>query len=166
MVLKLVLTTFMLNSCLECFVLSSHVPLFDSSSLLVAKLYSEIKPDDSRVKGTKKGKAKKKKSTVDPFEKKKPKLDELKVQSRQTKLNVFHQFSLQVAAAGHFSTFFLFHFYTFCLSHLFRCFLRSWRLNLTTLKTGCTVLICSEERLVMMKTKTPQMKTGLLANSK
>lgn len=90
MVLKLVLTTFMLNSCLECFVLSSHVPLFDSSSLLVAKLYSEIKPDDSRVKGTKKGKAKKKKSTVDPFEKKKPKLDELKVQSRQTKLNVFH----------------------------------------------------------------------------
>lgn len=42
----------------------------------------EIKPDDSPVKGPKRGKGKKdkKKHTIDPFEKKKPKLDELKVE--------------------------------------------------------------------------------------
>lgn len=41
-------------------------------------LYSEIKIDDSPVKGSKRGKGKKKK-TVEPAEKKKPKLEELKV---------------------------------------------------------------------------------------
>lgn len=51
-------------------------------SLLTANLYSDIKPDDSPVKGTKRGKSKKeKKKVADPFEKKKPKLDELKVTS-------------------------------------------------------------------------------------
>lgn len=49
-------------------------------SVLTANLYSDIKPDDSPVKGTKRGKGKKeKKKLADPFEKKKPKLDELKV---------------------------------------------------------------------------------------
>ncbi|KAF3700952.1 Otoferlin Fer-1-like protein 2 [Channa argus] len=45
----------------------------------------DIKPDDSSVKGTKRGKGKKekKKQAVDPFEKKKPKLDELKVYAKE-----------------------------------------------------------------------------------
>lgn len=66
----------------------------------------EIKPDDSRVKGTKKGKAKKKKSTVDPFEKKKPKLDELKVfpKELETEFDNFedwlHSFNLFRGKAG------------------------------------------------------------------
>ena len=53
-----------------------HPPLLHA--VLTANLYSDIKPDDSPVKGTKRGKGKKKKMQ-DPFEKKKPKLDELKV---------------------------------------------------------------------------------------
>lgn len=42
----------------------------------------EIKADDAPVKGPKRGKGKKdkKRLAVDPFEKKKPKLDELKVE--------------------------------------------------------------------------------------
>ncbi|KAI3367492.1 hypothetical protein L3Q82_026341 [Scortum barcoo] len=44
----------------------------------------DIKPDDSPVKGTKRGKGKKeKKKQADPFEKKKPKLDELKVYPKE-----------------------------------------------------------------------------------
>lgn len=56
-------------------------PFSSFHSVLTAKLYSDIKPDDSSVKGTKRGKGKKekKKLAVDPLEKKKPKLDELKV---------------------------------------------------------------------------------------
>lgn len=44
-------------------------------------LYSEIKTDDSAVKGSKRGKGKKekKKTAAEPAEKKKPKLEELKV---------------------------------------------------------------------------------------
>lgn len=43
-------------------------------------LYSEIKTDDSPVKGSKRGKGKKeKKKTAEPAERKKPKLEELKV---------------------------------------------------------------------------------------
>lgn len=46
----------------------------------VANLYSEINTDDSPVKGSKRGKGKKeKKKTAEPAEKKKPKLEELKV---------------------------------------------------------------------------------------
>lgn len=49
-------------------------------STLYANLCSDIKPDDSPVKGTKKGKGKKeKRKTPEPLDKKKPKLDELKV---------------------------------------------------------------------------------------
>lgn len=48
-------------------------------AILTAKLYSDIKPDDTSVKGTKRGKGKKKRPVVDSLEKKKPKLDELKV---------------------------------------------------------------------------------------
>lgn len=50
-------------------------------SILTTNLYSDIKPDDSPVKGTKRGKGKKekKRSALDPAEKRKPKLDELKV---------------------------------------------------------------------------------------
>lgn len=73
------LATFMWNSCLECSVPSfphSRSPLLHA--VLTANLYSDIKPDDSPVKGTKRGKGKKKKMP-DMFEKKKPKLDELKV---------------------------------------------------------------------------------------
>lgn len=45
-----------------------------------ANLYSEIKTDDSPVKSSKRGKGKKeKKKTTEPAEKKKPKLEELKV---------------------------------------------------------------------------------------
>lgn len=45
-------------------------------------LYSEIKTDDSPVKGSKRGKGKKeKKKMAEPTEKKKPKLEELKVLS-------------------------------------------------------------------------------------
>lgn len=64
------------NSCLE-----SSAPVPPLQSVLTANLYSDIKPDDSPMKGTKKGKGKKdkKKPTADPYEKKKPKLDELKV---------------------------------------------------------------------------------------
>ncbi len=55
-------------------------PLPPLHSVLTANLYSDIKPDDSPVKGTKRGKGKKeKKKSPEPFEKKKPKLDELKV---------------------------------------------------------------------------------------
>ncbi|KAM7376197.1 hypothetical protein PAMP_005940 [Pampus punctatissimus] len=45
----------------------------------------DIKPDDSPVKGTKKGKGKKekKRSALDPAEKKKPKMDELKVYPKE-----------------------------------------------------------------------------------
>ncbi|XP_060919336.1 otoferlin-like [Labrus mixtus] len=44
----------------------------------------DIKPDDSPVKGTKRGKGKKeKKRQLDPFEKKKPKLDELMVYPKE-----------------------------------------------------------------------------------
>ncbi|XP_042356383.1 otoferlin-like [Plectropomus leopardus] len=45
----------------------------------------DIKPDDSPVKGTKRGKGKKEKRRAggDPFEKKKPKLDELKVYPKE-----------------------------------------------------------------------------------
>ncbi|XP_076013626.1 otoferlin-like [Genypterus blacodes] len=43
----------------------------------------DIKPDDSPVKGTKKGKGKKKRPAADPFERKKPKLDELKVYPKE-----------------------------------------------------------------------------------
>ncbi|KAG7229088.1 hypothetical protein INR49_013029 [Caranx melampygus] len=43
----------------------------------------DIKPDDSPVKGTKKGKGKKKKPAADPLDKKKPKLDELKVYPKE-----------------------------------------------------------------------------------
>lgn len=60
---------------------SNHHPAPPRHSVLTANLYSDIKLDDSPVKGTKKGKGKKKKEKlgIDPFEKKKPKLDELKV---------------------------------------------------------------------------------------
>lgn len=56
-------------------------PVSPLHSVLTANLYSDIKPDDSPIKGTKRGKGKKekKKPAVDPLEKKKPKLDELKV---------------------------------------------------------------------------------------
>uniref|UniRef100_A0A672HCY4 Otoferlin b n=1 Tax=Salarias fasciatus TaxID=181472 RepID=A0A672HCY4_SALFA len=52
-----------------------------------------IKPDDSPVKGTKRGKGKKekKKLAADPFEKKKPKLDELKVYAKELE-NEFDNF--------------------------------------------------------------------------
>lgn len=48
---------------------------------LTAELYSDIKPDETSGKSAKRGKGKKekKKPAGDPFEKKKPKLDELKV---------------------------------------------------------------------------------------
>lgn len=66
----------MWDSCLEFSVLLSPScprPTFTN-------LYSEIKTDDSPVKGSKRGKGKKeKKKTVEPAEKKKPKLEELKV---------------------------------------------------------------------------------------
>lgn len=49
-------------------------------AVLNANLYSDIKPDDFPVKGTKRGKGKKdKKKSIDAFERRKPKLDELKV---------------------------------------------------------------------------------------
>lgn len=52
----------------------------DSTFLPPLVSNSDIKPDDFPVKGTKKGKGKKeKKKTPDSFERKKPKLDELKV---------------------------------------------------------------------------------------
>lgn len=72
-----VMATFMWNSCLE------HSAPSPCPCVLTTNLYSDIKPDDSPVKGTKKGKGKKdkKKPAVDPYEKKKPKLDELKVYS-------------------------------------------------------------------------------------
>lgn len=66
----------------------------------------EIKPDESPVKGTKKGKSKKKKSTVDPFEKKKPKLDELKVYPKELESEFdnfedwLHSFNLFRGKAG------------------------------------------------------------------
>lgn len=72
----LTLTTFWWNSCLKCF-LWPQTPLSLSTH---ANLYSDIKPDDSPVKGPKRGKGKKEKKK-DPFEKKKPKLEELKVLS-------------------------------------------------------------------------------------
>uniref|UniRef100_A0A672ZSN8 Otoferlin b n=1 Tax=Sphaeramia orbicularis TaxID=375764 RepID=A0A672ZSN8_9TELE len=50
-----------------------------------------IKPDDSPVKGSKKGKGKKKKPAADPGEKKKPKLDELKVYAKELE-NEFDSF--------------------------------------------------------------------------
>ncbi|XP_023122869.1 otoferlin-like isoform X1 [Amphiprion ocellaris] len=43
----------------------------------------DIKPDESPVKGTKKGKGKKKRPAVDSVERKKPKLDELKVYAKE-----------------------------------------------------------------------------------
>lgn len=59
-----------------------HQPATPFPSPLTANLYSDIKPDDSPAKGTKRGKGKKeKKKAADPFEKKKPKLEELKVLS-------------------------------------------------------------------------------------
>lgn len=61
-------------------VLCSFNPAPPLHSVLTANLYSDIKPDDSPVKGTRRGKGKKeKKRAADPLEKKKPKLDELKV---------------------------------------------------------------------------------------
>lgn len=70
----------MWNSCLEFSALSTPHPTPPLHSVLTANLYSDIKPDDSPVKGTRRGKGKKeKKRAADPFEKKKPKLDELKV---------------------------------------------------------------------------------------
>ncbi|XP_053700525.1 otoferlin-like [Synchiropus splendidus] len=44
---------------------------------------ADVKPDDSPVKGSKRGKGKKKKPALDPLEKKKPKLDELKVYPKE-----------------------------------------------------------------------------------
>lgn len=71
------LPTFMWNSCLEC---SASPPPSLPRSALTANLHSDIKPDDSPVKGTKKGKGKKdKKKSADAPERRKPKLDELKV---------------------------------------------------------------------------------------
>eukprot|EP00064_Thunnus_orientalis_P012952 superscaffoldBa00002049_g12988 len=54
-------------------------------SILTANLYSDIKPDDSPVKGTKRGKGKKdkKRPVLDPAGKRKPKLDELKVYPKE-----------------------------------------------------------------------------------
>lgn len=70
----------MWNSCLESSALSTPHLAPPLHSVLTANLYSDIKPDDSPVKGTKRGKGKKdKRKAVEPFEKKKPKLDELKV---------------------------------------------------------------------------------------
>ncbi|XP_072313080.1 otoferlin-like, partial [Eucyclogobius newberryi] len=67
----------------------------------------EIKPDDSHVKGSKKGKARKKKSMAqDPFEKKKPKLDELKVYPKELESEFdnfedwLHSFNLFRGKAG------------------------------------------------------------------
>uniref|UniRef100_A0A668AU56 Otoferlin n=1 Tax=Myripristis murdjan TaxID=586833 RepID=A0A668AU56_9TELE len=75
------LPTFMWNSCLECS--ASPLPSLPRSAL-TANLYSDIKPDDSPVKGTKKGKGKKdKKKSSDAPERRKPKLDELKVYPKE-----------------------------------------------------------------------------------
>lgn len=57
-----------------------HVSSSVLFSLTTTNLYSEIKIDDSPVKGSKRGKGKKKKM-AEPTEKKKPKLEELKVLS-------------------------------------------------------------------------------------
>lgn len=58
-----------------------HSSIFISPVAVVfTALYSDIKSEDSPVKSKKgKGKKDKKKMTVDPVGKKKPKLDELKV---------------------------------------------------------------------------------------
>uniref|UniRef100_A0A3P8NTC6 C2 domain-containing protein n=1 Tax=Astatotilapia calliptera TaxID=8154 RepID=A0A3P8NTC6_ASTCA len=69
---------------------------------------TNIKPDDSPVKGTKKGKGKKdkKKPAVDPYEKKKPKLDELKVYPKELESDFgnfedwLHSFNLYRGKAG------------------------------------------------------------------
>lgn len=68
--------------CLSSIICRNHVSSFHS--ILAAELYTDIKPDDSSVKATKRGKGKKEKKrpAVDPLEKKKPKLDELKVLKR------------------------------------------------------------------------------------
>uniref|UniRef100_A0A3B4FK19 Otoferlin n=1 Tax=Pundamilia nyererei TaxID=303518 RepID=A0A3B4FK19_9CICH len=76
--------------------------------VLTTNLYSDIKPDDSPVKGTKKGKGKKdkKKPAVDPYEKKKPKLDELKVYPKELESDFgnfedwLHSFNLYRGKAG------------------------------------------------------------------
>lgn len=69
------LATFMWDSCLEFSALPPPTP-----APTFTNLYSEIKTDDSPVKGSKRGKGKKeKKKTFEPAEKKKPKLEELKV---------------------------------------------------------------------------------------
>lgn len=53
------------------------------SSMSISSVLSDIKAEDAHVKGGKKGKGKKdkKKLPVETFGKKKPKLDELKVQN-------------------------------------------------------------------------------------
>lgn len=76
----------MWDSCLE---FSALPP--PTSAPTFTNLNSEIKTDDSPVKGSKRGKGKKeKKKTAEPAEKKKPKLEELKVldSHRSQKQNV------------------------------------------------------------------------------
>lgn len=108
-------------------------------------LNSEIKTDDSPVKGSKRGKGKKeKKKTAEPAEKKKPKLEELKVLDSQT-LAKQSEMLKNVFLDVFFGP--------------IRCIQRNWRVSLTTLRTGCTVSACSEEKVEMMTIKTSQTRT-------
>ncbi|KAI4905468.1 hypothetical protein NFI96_028100 [Prochilodus magdalenae] len=84
-----VMATFMKNSCLEC-VVCTRLSFASSSNLL-----ADIKPDDSNMKGAKKKKGKGKGNKAGPGEgppeKKRPKIDELKVYNRELE-NEFDHF--------------------------------------------------------------------------
>lgn len=77
----------MWNSCLEWSAPLQPTPPPQPYPLFTTDLYSDINPDDSPVKGSKRGKGKKEKKrpAADLAEKKKPKLDELKVNECEVK---------------------------------------------------------------------------------
>lgn len=142
-VLLLVSATFMWNSCLE---FSAFLSLPFLRPAPTADLNSDIKPDDSPVKGTKKGKGKKeKKKAAEPFERRKPKLDELKVPASSAVLMP----AGEGAGGGHIQSFKS----CFLLRSPTRCTQKNWRVSLTTLRTGSTVSICSEVKVATTTTK-------------
>lgn len=165
-----------------------HLPCCPPSSTPICSspfsiLTPEIKVDQSHVKGAKtkgKNKAKKdkKKNQNSDLEEKKAakvKVDELVVSvfsyhlqqlfTHRTLLHTVLRYTVQYFWGLYLNIVFEMHLNSkFWMLFIFRCTIRSWRLNLMTLRIGFTPSTCLKERLEMTRMQT--MKIGSWADSK